>query len=215
MKRALSHFILLAACAFSLAGCGLFKSGGVTPRTFVLTPIQTLPPTSSTSTNIAIGIRLIKMPGYLSTKEFAVRRSADEIVYPDTLAWAERLDNAMQRVLAANLSALIPTDQVRFTLWDAKATAMQIDVSVEQFDVDYQGNAVLTAWWRVLSSDGQKVLGSGKFSETRQGPPPDKDPQGAVSSLSALAGALAEKLAQVIKEQTSTAEINHYHPWTS
>jgi uncharacterized lipoprotein YmbA len=138
----------------------------------------------------------------LSTKSFAVRHDGNEISYPESLAWAERLDNALQQVIGADLSTLIPTDQVRFSLWEPETVAVQIDITVERFDVDARGQAVLVAWWRVLSPDSREVLASGRFSSARQGPPPNENAQGAVSSMSGLVADFAGKLAQVIKQHT-------------
>jgi uncharacterized lipoprotein YmbA len=146
-----------------------------------------------------VGIRPVKMPGYLSTKSFAMRQGSNQIVYLESAEWAERLDSALQRVLAANLSTLIPTDQVRLSQWAPETVAVQVEVNVERFDVDSRGEGVLMAWWRVLSPGAEKVLASGRFSATRSGPPPNADAQGAAASMSNLAADLAEKLVQAIK----------------
>jgi uncharacterized lipoprotein YmbA len=152
---------------------------------------------------MVVGVRQIKMPGYLSEKAFAVRHEPNEIVYLESVQWAERLDTAFQRVLAADLGTLIPTDQVRLSLWGPEAVAVEIDLNIERFDVDSDGQAVLMAWWRVLSPGGEKVLASGRFSATRKGPSPEKDPRGAAASMSALASDIAERLAQAIKRPES------------
>jgi len=203
MNIALSfrRFTMIWTVALCLGGCSILNPpAGITPRKFVLSPVHTAAESPAReSANLVVGIKQVKVPGYLSTKAFAVRRSDNEIVYPESLQWAERLDSALQQVLGANLSALIPTDQVRFTLWDPGTVSVQIDVSVAQFDVNSQGEAVLVAWWRLLSPTNT-VISSGQFSQTRQGPSPDANPQNAVSSLSSLVGELAEKLAQEIKQ---------------
>jgi uncharacterized lipoprotein YmbA len=202
MKTASSFCRFAAICAmgFCLAGCSILNPPvGIVPRKFVLKPVQAIPATSRPdSTNLVIGIRQVKVPGYLSTKSFAVRKANNEIVYPESLEWAERLDGALQQVLAANLGALIPTDQVRFSMWDPETVAVQIDVNVARFDVDSRGEAVLIAWWRLLSPAGA-VISSGEFSGTRQGQSPEANPGKAVASMSDLAGDLAGKLAQEIK----------------
>jgi uncharacterized lipoprotein YmbA len=149
-----------------------------------------------------VGLKEVKMPDYLSQKAFAMRTGTNEIIYLDSIEWAERLGTGLQRVLAANLGALIPTDQVRLSMWGAEAVAVEVDVNVERFDVDSHGQGVLMAWWRVLSPGGEKVLASGRFSATRQGPPPNKDPQGAAALMSALAAELAETLARAIKSES-------------
>lgn len=201
--KALRTFFHLAtpfALALCLAGCKLLEPSGVTPRTFVLTPVSTPPAFAPTGrTKIVVGIRPVKMPDYLSSKAFATRRGGNEIVYLDAFAWAERLDGAFQRVLAADLGTLIPTDEVRLSLWKPEAITVEIEISVDQFDVDSRGQGLLEAWWRVLSPDGEKVLAAGRFSATRNGRPPDIDPQGAASLMSGLMGEFAQRLAQAVR----------------
>jgi uncharacterized lipoprotein YmbA len=149
------------------------------------------------------------MAAYLSSRSFVIRQNDDEIAYPESMQWAERLDAALQHVLGANLAAFIPTDQVRFSIWDPETVSVQIDVDVARFDVDSRGQAALLAWWRVLSPDGRKVFASGRFTGTRKGPTPGENAQGAVSSMSSLAADLANKLAQAIKQRTNNSTSNY------
>ncbi len=199
MNASPHSFRIAATCAAGLCliGCSLLKPSGVTPRTFVLTPISARPASApAESARIIVGIKPVKMPGYLSAKSFAMRRGLNEIVYLDSVEWAERLDGALQRVLATDLGLLIPTDQVRLSFWKPEAITVEIEVNVERFDVDSHGEGVLTAWWRVLSPGGEKVLASGRFSATRKGPSPNVNPQGAAASMSGLVADLAAKLVQ-------------------
>jgi len=197
------QFRLLRLCAvgLSLAGCSLLNPPkGITSRSFVLTPIHGPAPTAQSGpTNTIVGIRRVKMPAYLSGKPFAMRQNSNEIVYLESAEWAEPLDTALQRVLAADLGALIPTDKVRLSLWGPNDVTVEVDVNVERFDVDSHGEAVLSVWWRVLSPGGEKVLASGRFASTLKGPPPITDPGGAAASMSALAADLAQKLEETIK----------------
>jgi uncharacterized lipoprotein YmbA len=152
-----------------------------------------------------VGIHAVKMPGYLSGKSFAMRRANNEIIYLESSEWAERLDTSLQRALAADLARLIPTDQVLLTRWGAEV-AVEVDVNVDRFDVDSRGEGSLVAWWRLLSPGDEKVLASGRFSATRKGPPPDKDPLGASNLMSDLASDLAETLARAIKEPKNSSD---------
>ena len=193
------HNAALCAAALCLAGCNLLNPPkGITPRSFVLTPIPAASSARPGSTNVIVGIKRVKVPQYLSEKTFAVRHGANEIVHLESAEWAEPLDTALQRVLAANLCSRIPTDQVRLSLWTPGTVTVEVDVDVERFDVDSRGEGVLRAWWRVLSPGGDKVLGSGRFAATRKGPPPNTNPEGAAASMSSLAADLAEKLAEAI-----------------
>ncbi len=148
---------------------------------------------------MVVGIRRVKVPDYLSGKSFAMRKATNEIVYLETVEWAEPLENALQSVLAEDLGALIPTDQIRLSIWEPATVAVEVEVSVERFDVDTHGEGVLKARWLVRSTGNERELGSGSFSATRKGPAPDRDPEGATAVMSELAADLAHKLAQAIK----------------
>ena len=103
-------------------------------------------------------------------------------------------------MLAANLAILLPTDQIRLSAWRSEDVAAEVYVTVEQFDVDADGRAVLVARWRVLSPGGEKTLKSRECRLARQGPPPETDAGGAIATLSELLAALSVELAQAIKE---------------
>jgi uncharacterized lipoprotein YmbA len=151
---------------------------------------------------LGIGIAPVKVPGYLFKQTMAMRRETNEVVYLDTAHWAERLDVGLQRVLAADLGAILATDRVRLSTWRPDEISVVVSVRVEQFDVDASGNAVLTAWWRLQSANGDHPA-AGRFSASRKGPAPDVDPGGAVNSLNALASSLAEELAREIRGRKS------------
>ena len=128
-----------------------------------------------------------------------MRKDTNEIVYLETAEWAEPLESALQSVLAEDLGALIPTDQIRLSIWEPGTVAVEVEVNVERFDVDTHGEGVLKARWRVLSAGNDRELGSGSSSAIRKGPAPNRDPQGATALMSGLAADLAHKLAQAIK----------------
>jgi uncharacterized lipoprotein YmbA len=194
---------LACVVAFCFAGCSILKPSGITPRKFILTPIQSTSVPAG-STNVVIGMRNVKVPGYLSGKGFAMRKGNNEIEYLEGAEWAERPDAALRRVVAANLSVLIPTDQVRLSLWTEGTVSYQIEINVEQYDVDAGGKAVLNTWWRVLTGKGEQIA-SGRFSQTRNGPMPATDISGAVASLSALAGDFSQTLLQAIRNHSSSS----------
>ena len=193
--------MLLAACTF-LTGCfGFLKPAESTARHFVLTPL----PAQETQARATLGVGLgqVKVPPYLFDTSLAVRKGTNEISYLTSALWAERLDNGLQRVLAANLMALLPAAQVRLSAWRSEEVSAEVYVSIQQFDVDTGGHAVLVAWWRVLSPGGEKTLRTGETRLARSGPPPDADPSGAVAALSQLVGDFSRQLAEVIKETSA------------
>jgi uncharacterized lipoprotein YmbA len=189
------------AAGLCLVGCSLLNPPkGITSRSFVLTPIPGAAPSAQSGlTNTIVGIRPVRVPAYLFGKSFAMRQGSNEIVYLESAEWAEPLDTALQRVLASDLGALIPTDRVRLSLWGPDEVTVEVAVNVERFDMDSHGEGVLWAWWRVLSPGGENVLASGRFVTTRKGRPPTADPGQAAASMSGMAADLAQRLAEAIK----------------
>jgi uncharacterized lipoprotein YmbA len=143
----------------------------------------------------------VKVPAYLFDTSLAVRKGTNEISYLPSVLWAERLDVGLQRVLAANLAALLPTDQVHLSAWRSDDVSAEVYVHIQQFDVDTGGRCVLIAWWRILAPGSEKALHTGESRLTRQGSSPENDPAGAIAALSELVGEFSDQLAQAIKEQ--------------
>jgi uncharacterized lipoprotein YmbA len=183
---------------FGLAGCSFLKPSGVTPRSFMLTPLST-PPASPAQTSIkAVGVGFVKLPGYLFARSMVMRQGASEVVYLDTAFWAERLDSGLQRAIAVNLATLLPTIQVRLSTWQPEEVSAELYLTVERFDVDVSGECALQAWWRIVPAGGGEVWKAGQFQAVRAGPAPDVDPDGATASMSALAADLSRDLAQAL-----------------
>ena len=197
------HLQILAVCgALGLAGCSFLKPSGVEPRSFVLTPLAVsgAPPERSAT---SLGVGPVKVPSYLLRNSVAVRRGTNELAYLEAATWAERLDLGLQRVLAANLATLLPTERVHLSAWEPSDVSVEVFVTVQQFDVDEKGVAVLTAWWRLVSPVGEKELKTGQFHRTQTGPVPRTDPQGATATMSALLADLSRELTEMIKASGS------------
>jgi len=194
---------LALALSVSLTGCfGFLKPAKPTARHFVLSPLPAAESTATPSGGVAVGVGPVKLAAYLFNTSLAVRKGTNEIDYLPATFWAERLDTGLQRVLAANLATLLPTDQIRLSAWQNADVSAEVHVAIEQFDVDARGQGVIVAWWRVLSPGGEKTLKAGECRLTRQGPAPDANPSGAVATLSELAAELSRQVAQAVKETT-------------
>ena len=195
------RLLLALALSVSMTGCfGFLKPAKPTARHFVLSVLPAAGSAAVPSGAVAVGVGPIKLAAYLFNTSMAVRKGTNEVDYLPSTIWAEHLDVGLQRVLAANLATLLPTDQVRISAWQNADVAAEVYVAVEQFDVDSGGQAAIAAWWRILSPGGEKTLKAGECRLTRQGPAPQADPSGAVATLSELAADLSRQVAQAIKE---------------
>src|SRR5262249_35790152 len=128
--------------------------------------------------------------------------------YLENSLWAESLPNCFQRVLAANLAVLLPTDQVRLSAWLRENVNLEVQVTVEQFDVDTAGNGVLVAWWRIMSPGGGTLLKAGLSRAPPPGPAPGANPQGATATLSSLLADFSHDLAETINAEAKVQSSN-------
>lgn len=204
--RRLGAPLLAVSLGVGLAGCSFLKPAQASARHFVLTPLPAAEADSAPANSLAVGLSRIRLAAYLFNTALAVRRDTNEIDYLPTAFWGERLDTGLQRVLAANLARLLPTDHIRLSAWQREDVSVEVYVRVERFEVDARGQGELVAWWRLLSPGGERTFKAGECHRTRQGPTPDTDPSGAVATLSELVADLSRELAQAIQETTPTTE---------
>jgi uncharacterized lipoprotein YmbA len=195
-------FLALAACA-CLTGCSFLKPARPTARYFVLTPLPATGPAKVAPGALAVGVGQVKLPAYLFNTSVAVRKGTNEIEYLPSALWAERLDTGFQRVLAANLAIVLPTDRIYLSAWQKDAVAAELYVTIEQFDLDASGRGVLVARWRILSPGGEKILKAGGSRLARQGPPPDDGASGTIATLSDLLADFSRQLGLALKEAAS------------
>ena len=194
-----AFLVPLIACA-CLTGCSFLSPAPDTSRQFILTPLPAtetanLAPSASRAVVVHVNI-----PDYLFNSSLAVRKGDNEIIYPPGTLWAERLNSAIPAVLAADLSSLLPTNKIGLSVGPIDDLAMEMGVSIAQFDVSSSGQTVLVARWRILSAGGDEVLRSGESHLSRSGPAPDTDPSGAVGTLSELVADLSRQLAQALND---------------
>jgi uncharacterized lipoprotein YmbA len=200
MKPLLPMLLALAA-GLSLTGCfGLLKPAQSIERQFVLSSLPAPAERKVDPAAPVLGVSRVKLPAYLFNSSIAVRKGTNEVEYLPTVLWAERLDSGLQRVLAANLATLLPTDQIRLSSWSRGDVNAELHLAIERFDLDANGRAVLVAWWRILSPGGEKTLRAGEGRFARQGAAPASDPAAAVATLSGLVEDLSRQLAGAVQD---------------
>jgi uncharacterized lipoprotein YmbA len=138
---ALRWFILCLAGA--LAGCNVVPPPQEDPtRYFILSgvPASAAPAQGS----LRIGVRTVRLAGYLNRREMVVRAGANEVEFRDYRRWAEPLDAGIARVVR---SALVASGQVA-------------EAWVEPFPLDLERDYDVTI--EVTRCEGA-AAGSGRF----------------------------------------------------
>jgi uncharacterized lipoprotein YmbA len=109
--------------------------------------------------SLTVGITKIGIPDYLSRPQIATRVGPNEIQYNEFNRWAGPLKENFSRVLVANLTRLIGTENVFIDTWLTMVPVdYQVWVEVIRFDAGPQGDVTLTAKWALYQHNEKKLL---------------------------------------------------------
>jgi hypothetical protein len=148
-------FLLLV---FFLAACS------TTPPVAYYT-LNTLPemqqeiPAALMDDTIAIGVGPVEFPKFLDRPQIVTRKSQNQIQVSEFHRWAGSFPGDFSRVLAKNISILLPTDRVAVYPWGEQFTpTYRIKLDVEQFDGQLGERVVLDVTWMVTDQEGTNQL---------------------------------------------------------
>lgn len=112
--------------------------------------------------------------------------------------WAERLDENIPRILAQNLALMVPAETVLLNVSNRSNQArFRVAVNILEFHVDPQGQAVLTARWRILRGD-EMVLGK---QASYRVPSSTTDYRTMVEALNECLNRLSQEIATALRQQ--------------
>jgi hypothetical protein len=184
---------------FILTGCKTFKPVEDLNRFYVLSAVAKASTEVPANLNLTFGVAPVDLPGYLQSTRIAVRRGTNEIYYSDYRQWAEHLDKGIQRVLASDLSTLLPSARVISSAWQPGDVKAEVHVLIQRFDLDESGEVTLECEWRILSPNGGRVMHVDHSLINKKGPPLATNPTGAVSTLSQALAELSKQIAAALK----------------
>jgi uncharacterized lipoprotein YmbA len=152
---------VLAPCGVALlvlSGC----LGSTPPTQWYLVPPLTSPdtalPASTGQRDLTLGVGPVTVPPYLDRPQLVTRTSRAKLVLADLDQWAAPLPDTIARVLAENLSLLIPTERVVLHPWPRTLDPdYQVTVEVWQFERAPGNQVVLVARWSLLDRDGKAL----------------------------------------------------------
>jgi uncharacterized lipoprotein YmbA len=151
-------------------GCGSSKAS----RFYVLTPILDAEAgitQSDYKSDISVGIDKLLMPDHLLKPQIATHSSVNRMDYAEYDRWAESLDENFARVLAENLSKLLPSENVYIFPWKS-STVIQYYLTFEimQFSQGADKNISLIVFWSIYDNTTAKELLRKKTSLKQPGP---------------------------------------------
>lgn len=149
------HRVIAATClALLLTGCGTSPP----VRYFSLEGMDTAGD-SATGESVVVGLGPVKIPGYLSRPQIVRRSDGAEIIVDDFRRWAEPLDQSVNRVVAANVESLVgEITVVAFPHNSLIEPDFRVHASVDRFDVDETGTALLVVQWGIVTNEREPVV---------------------------------------------------------
>ena len=133
----------------------LLVSCSTTPavKYYTLTPLSEMKPDVSqgvSGTALAIGVGPVEFPRFLNRPQIVTRKSQHRIEVSEFHRWAGSFSEDFLRVLAKNISMLLPAYRVAAYPWtDRFSPSFRIPLTVEQFDGRFGGDVVLNVTWSV------------------------------------------------------------------
>jgi uncharacterized lipoprotein YmbA len=193
--------MVLALVAVTL-GASLMVGGCASqPSRFYLLSAMPNPETASLGPpgekGPTIGVSPVTLPDYLNRPQIATHTSPYELRLAEFDRWAEALDVNFSRVLAENLSLLMPTARVVMSPWPrAFPIDYQITVGVTHFLSQVGGESLLIADWILFKGEGLQVLMTGKSRISAA--PGGQDYAAIVAAMSQTVASLSREIATAI-----------------
>jgi uncharacterized lipoprotein YmbA len=180
-----------AALTALLAGTALAACSSTPPKVYTLV---TVPGASVGGRPVTASVALVDIPKYLDRPQIVRRSGAVQLGVDEFERWGEPLANMVQRVLAGDLTARLPSGSVVTTSRTLSGDeAVTIELAVGRFDPDADGTVVLEAQWRLRRKSGSRAK-TETARITRR--PADDSIAAEVRAMSDALGELADRIAQ-------------------
>ena len=145
-----------------------------------------------------LGVFPTRVAEYLDRPQIVTFTGENTVDLDEYSRWAEPLGAGVTRVLAQELSALLPSWRVLPQPWDpVMPLRARVVVSVTALGWNDRGEARLEANWAVLSGNGDASLARGRAVLRRESAGPGAS--AAVAATSALVTGLAHEIASAIQ----------------
>jgi len=143
---------LLSVLLLSLAACTTSSS-----QFYMLEPISGLEHKgpAGAAKKAVIVLSPVRIPHYVDRPQIVTANDKNAYQLSELNRWAEALDHNISRVLAQNLTILVPAEVVFSNIsTTAEPANFGVSVNILEFHTDPQGQAGLTAQWHITRSDG-------------------------------------------------------------
>lgn len=193
--NALAGKLLLSLLVMVVAGCASTEPS----RFYLLSPLPAETERSSAGPCVSIVVGPVRLPEYTNRPQIITRNTDNELNRAQFDLWAEPLVDTFSRVLAENLGRTLCTKHVALFLGNSSGPLdFRVTMDVIRMDGSLGKEAVLEAWWTVLSGKETKVLASkrSRFAEPVQG----QGYEALVRAHSRILASFSREIAQTINQ---------------
>lgn len=146
--------IFVAGLALLLAACGSSPPA----RFFSLQPLD-LEYQADADDAVVMYLGPLRMPEYVARPQIVTRGAGAEMIVDDYHRWAEPLDDAIPRIVAVNVDSLVDgLIVVAFPSGNLVEAEYRLQGSIDRFDADAAGHAVLIVQWGIATPDGDFLV---------------------------------------------------------
>jgi uncharacterized lipoprotein YmbA len=184
--------------ALALASTGCFGSSPPS-RFFLLSPSpEGAAAMASMGQEGALGVLPSRIAAYLDRPQIVTFRGDNSVDLDEFNRWAEPLGAGVSRVLAQDLSAMLPAWRVMPQPWDPTVPLRaRLVVEVTALGWNHLGEVRLEANWALLTATGELAAARGRVVLRRQVSGTGTD--AAVAATSLLVTALARDIAVAVR----------------
>jgi len=127
-------------------------------------------PAYQSKKGVVIGIAAVEVPEYLKKSEIVTRMGKGRIAVHETDLWAGSFAENIQSVLHHNIAARLPRYTFLSHPWEEPVNdTFRLYVTIDRFDTDTNGNAVLDGRWSLVDREKNSVRYSESLHYTAEG----------------------------------------------
>ena len=150
------YFSLIAVLCFFVGACGFSR-----PSTFYVLDANYFPSQNMTLKNaddLLMGIEPVFIPTYLDKPQIVIRQpDSVTLTASEFNRWAEQLSDVFPRVLGDAISKNMGYPAVKQINLNRDLFPYRLFVEVLRFDAAFEKEAVLDAWWTIMTNSGKVV----------------------------------------------------------
>lgn len=196
-KRWKTALVLAPALAgVALTGCVLKRSNDA--RVFVLEPLAARGVASADTQPLAVvGVLPVEVPGWIDRPQVTTRVGDSQVLADEFSRWGEPIAKGIQRVVAENLAALLPSRRVITAPWAGyEPVVHKVDITITELARQSDGTVLLEAHWAIIGKDRTTLV---QRRSSHRSPTPAPGADGIVEASSRVLEALSREIAQALE----------------